>query len=154
MARVISIKPALDAFARDENGAMTVLALIMTVMLLGFGALVADIGRLYNLHSQMQSYVDQVALAAAAELDGDADAIERAQHAALGDGTNPPLVRDVQNFAVGAAELAIQAPEFYRQIPPTTPRATKPCSPRSPQRTLPWRSSCASARHPGRRTSF
>jgi len=106
------------AFARNEDGAMTILALLMTVMLLGLGALVVDIGRLYNLHSQMQGYVDQVALAAAAELDGGADAIERATRAALGDGTNPPMVRDVQNFAVGAAELSIQPLQFYRQIPP------------------------------------
>ncbi|HEX6011248.1 MAG TPA: Tad domain-containing protein [Geminicoccaceae bacterium] len=107
----------MGAFARADDGAMTVLALIMTVMLLGFGALVADIGRLYNLHSQMQSYVDQVALAAAAELDGEADAIERATRAALGDGANPALVRDVQNFAVGDAELAIEDPEFYSALP-------------------------------------
>src|SRR5262245_50083880 len=97
---------------------MTILALMMTVMLLGFGTLVVDIGRLYNLHSQMQADVDQAALAAAAELDGGADAISRATRAALGDGTNPPLVRDVQNFAVGAAELSIQPLQFYRQIPP------------------------------------
>jgi hypothetical protein len=117
MRRRTGSRAALGAFARAEDGAMTVLALIMTVMLLGFGALVADIGRLYNLHSQMQSYVDQVALAAAAELDGEADAIERATRAALGDGANPAMVRDVQNFAVGDAELAIEAPEFYSALP-------------------------------------
>jgi Flp pilus assembly protein TadG len=55
MERLTTSRHLLGAFARAEDGAMTVLALIMTVMLLGFGALVADIGRLYNLHSQMQS---------------------------------------------------------------------------------------------------
>ena len=96
---------------------MTVLALIMTVMLLGFGTLVVDIGRLYNLHSQMQSYVDQVALAAAAELDGEADAIERATRAAQCEDPNSALVCDVQNFAVGSAKLDFQELEFYRALP-------------------------------------
>ena len=113
----------VGAFLRDERGAMTILALMMTVMLLGFGALVVDIGRLYNLHSQMQSYVDQVALAAAAELDGQPGAIERARRAVGLDGASE-LVEDFQqNFAANDAEnngpkLTIQAPEFYRRLPP------------------------------------
>lgn len=116
MARHLARLGAADLL-RGETGSMTVLTLISTTMLLAFGALVADIGRLYNLTSQMQAYVDQVALAAAAELDGEADALTRASRAALGDGASPPLVRDVQNFAVGPAELAIQPLGFYRALP-------------------------------------
>jgi hypothetical protein len=39
-------------------------------MLFGAIGMVIDFGRAYSAHSQMQSYIDQVALAAAAELDG------------------------------------------------------------------------------------
>ncbi len=52
---------------------------------LAFGAIAVDFGRLYNLHSEMQAYVDHVALAAAAELDeaARAEVAEREREAEL-----------------------------------------------------------------------
>lgn len=49
---------------------MTIQVVLFTVMLFGAIGMVIDFGRAYSAHSQMQSYIDQVALAAAAELDG------------------------------------------------------------------------------------
>ena len=111
---------------------MTILALMMTVMLLGFGALVADIGRLYNLHSQMQSYVDQVALAAAAELDGEADAITRATRAALGDGTNRLWSATSRTSPSVPPSWRSRRRSSTARFPPTMPPTTKPCSLGSP----------------------
>jgi hypothetical protein len=107
---------SLAAWLRAEDGSMTLLTLMMFVMLMGFGALVADFGRLYGLHSQMQAYVDHVALAGAAELDGAGDAIDRATQAVQGP-LPGPLVTDTQSFAIGSADLAIQVPEFFRCLP-------------------------------------
>lgn len=105
----------LRRLLRDESGSMVVWT---TVGMLGFfavGALVLDGGRIFNLHSQMQSYADHAALAAAAELDGDATAIGRAIDAAMGGGAGP-IVTDTQNFATGAAGLTIQSMVFLSKL--------------------------------------
>ncbi|MEM7668211.1 MAG: Tad domain-containing protein, partial [Pseudomonadota bacterium] len=70
--------------ARSERGSITIQVVIMSILLLGALGLVIDSGRLYATHSQMQAYADQVALAAANELDGEDDAIHRATQAAFG----------------------------------------------------------------------
>jgi Putative Flp pilus-assembly TadE/G-like len=106
----------LIRLARDERGVITVMAAIATGLFVAIGGLALDLGRLYNLHSQLQAYADHVALAAAAELDGQAGAIERARRAALGDGDGPMLA-DVQTFAVGAPDLRVLEPVFLRALP-------------------------------------
>jgi hypothetical protein len=106
----------LIRLARDERGVITVMAVIATGLFIAIGGLALDLGRLYNLHSQLQAYADHVALAAAAELDGQAGAIERARRAALGDGDGPMLA-DVQTFAVGAPDLRVLEPVFLRALP-------------------------------------
>lgn len=72
-------------YKRDEEGAVTIFIVIMFAFLLGLAGLVFDVGRIYNVHSQAQAYVDEVALAAAAELDGEAGSLQRAIRAAVGD---------------------------------------------------------------------
>ena len=106
----------LIRLARDERGVITVMAVIATGLFVAIGGLALDLGRLYNLHSQLQAYADHVALAAAAELDGQAGAIERARRAALGDGDGPMLA-DVQTFAVGAPDLRVLEPVFLSALP-------------------------------------
>jgi Putative Flp pilus-assembly TadE/G-like len=107
----------LARLARDERGAITVMALIAIVLFVAIGGLAIDLGRMYNLHSQLQAYADHVALAAAAELDGLNGAIARARRAALGEGDGPPLA-DVQTFAVGSPDLRVSEPVFLRALPP------------------------------------
>jgi Flp pilus assembly protein TadG len=78
--------------ARDERGVVALFVIVALGVFSGVAALVIDAGRLYSLHSQLQAYADHVALAAAAELDGEAGSINRATLAALGDGVSAPLV--------------------------------------------------------------
>jgi hypothetical protein len=107
----------LGRLVRDERGVITVMTVISTVLFVAIGGLAIDLGRLYTLHSQLQAYADQVALAAAAELDGQTGAIARARRAVLGDaGDGPPLV-DVQTFAVGAPNLRVLEPVFLLALP-------------------------------------
>lgn len=72
----------MTSFARDEGGSIFILWSIFFVAIIGFAALVFDIGRVQMTHGELQSYADNVALAAAGELDGEADAITRATAAA------------------------------------------------------------------------
>lgn len=60
-----------------QRGAMAVLVTLMAVVLLGFGGLVTDIGRMYIIRTELQSAMDGCALAAAAQLNGDATSLTR-----------------------------------------------------------------------------
>jgi uncharacterized membrane protein len=66
--------------------------------LFGLVALSFDLGRMAAVQTDLQSFADSVALAAAAELDGGSNAITRACQAAL-------LVADTQSFASGGRDL-------------------------------------------------
>jgi len=78
---------------------MTIPAIVFFTALMGVGGLAIDMQRVYGVHGQMQAYVDNVALAAAAELDGQTGALVRAFRAAHGDVNHGPLVTGTQNFA-------------------------------------------------------
>lgn len=75
---------AIRRFAVERGALVTIQVVLFSVMLFGAIGFVIDFGRAYSAHSQMQSFIDQVALAAAAELDQEAgsDAIARATAAA------------------------------------------------------------------------
>jgi hypothetical protein len=103
-------------FATADDGIMTILTLIFFVFLMSMGGLVVDLGRLYVVHTQAQGYADHVALAAAAELDGKADALARAVRAAIGDGQAGPLVTDLQSFADGGANLSVASLVFLQNL--------------------------------------
>jgi len=75
-------KRYIKKFLRDTEGLVTVQVVLFSVMLFGGIGLMMDFGRAYSAHSHMQSYVDQVALAAARELDQSPSAIQRATTAA------------------------------------------------------------------------
>lgn len=96
MARLAQIK----RFRSDEAGAVLVfwaIALSLSLILIAWAF---DMGRVAATQSELQSYVDQVALAAAGELDGRADSITRAQAAA------DQLIADSQTFGAGSKALA------------------------------------------------
>lgn len=69
-------------FARDTEALVTMQVVMFSVMIFGGIGLMMDFGRAYSAHSQMQSYIDQVALAAARELDQTSGAVGRATSAA------------------------------------------------------------------------
>ncbi len=89
----------LRRFVAAESGAVLVLWGMFLAVAFGFLALAVDFGRVASTQSELQSYADQVALAAAGELDGRADAIDRARVAA------DRLIRDWQTFAQGDRAL-------------------------------------------------
>ena len=66
----------------DEDGATLVFVGVCLTVLLGFAAVTFDLGRQAATRTDMQSFVDHVALAAAGELDGRPGARSRARAAA------------------------------------------------------------------------
>ncbi|UWR25884.1 pilus assembly protein TadG-related protein [Sulfitobacter sp. S223] len=99
------------AYRRGEDGSMMVLWALCLVAFLGLIGLVFDMGRLGTTQSELQSYADSIALAAAAELDGQPDALTRARAA----GTS--LISDTQTFAEGSKALVasdIVTMTFYK----------------------------------------
>ncbi|MEL6264433.1 MAG: Tad domain-containing protein [Pseudomonadota bacterium] len=60
-------------FVRDEEGSVTFFVLVLSVGLMAMMGLVMDTGRTFAAHSQVQAYVDNVAMAMARELDGKAE---------------------------------------------------------------------------------
>ncbi|CDX60915.1 conserved hypothetical protein [Mesorhizobium plurifarium] len=68
-------------FWHDQRGIAMILVSIMLPVLVGFALLAIDMSRANGLHSDLQKGVDALALAGAAELDGNPDAITRANRA-------------------------------------------------------------------------
>lgn len=94
-----------------EAGSVLVFWGVAIVVLLGMVALSFDIGRISATQSELQSYADNLAVAAAAELDGETDAINRAAAAAA------TLISDTQTFGAGGRQLttADYALVFFRR---------------------------------------
>lgn len=104
----------LARFARDEAGAIIVFWALAIGAVLAVVALSYDIGRMASTQTEMQSFADQIALAAAGELDGAPTAITRAQAAANS------LITRHQSFAQGGQTLtaADVTLSFYSTLPP------------------------------------
>lgn len=67
---------------RRQRGAFAVMAAALILVMLGFCGLAVDLGRVYNRKIELQGMADAAALAAAAELDGTSEGVERALTAA------------------------------------------------------------------------
>lgn len=67
---------------KSERGAYLVMMALLLAVLIGVAALAIDVGRLLVMRTEMQNAVDAAALAAAAELDGETGARNRAIAAA------------------------------------------------------------------------
>lgn len=102
-------------FTRDDQGAILLFWAFALAVVLGMVALFFDIGRVASTQSELQSYADHVALAAAGELDGKTDAISRAQGAAAA------LISDSQTFGLGGQALSSvdYTLEFFSTLPPS-----------------------------------
>jgi hypothetical protein len=72
----------LRRFHLREDGTIAVLWGMSLVAVMGFSAVAFDLGRVADTQAELQSFADSVALAAAAELDGRGDSIDRATTAA------------------------------------------------------------------------
>jgi Flp pilus assembly protein TadG len=110
------IKRLVTRIARpltDDRGAVLVYVSLALTVFMGMAALAIDASRLFTLQTEMQSAADAFALAAAAELDGNAGAQTRAQAAIAN------MVQNNQTFATGAnaivpGDLSVT---FYSSIP-------------------------------------
>lgn len=71
----------IRAFWNDQRGVAMILVAIMIPVLIGFSLLAIDMSRVNSLQNDLQKGIDAMALAAAAELDGNSDAITRANRA-------------------------------------------------------------------------
>ena len=89
----------MSNWKKSEDGATLVFVGVCLAVLLGLAALTFDLGRVAATQSDLQAYADNVALAAAGELDGQADSITRALEAAA------KVIEDRQTFADGENQL-------------------------------------------------
>src|SRR5690242_15231470 len=105
---------AARRFYNRAGGTMTIPAIVFMVLLMAVGGLTVDMQRYYGAHGQMQAFVDDVALAAATELDQQSDALTRSFRAAQGDGNGGPLVSGPANSERFATDttLALQKVTF------------------------------------------
>ena len=68
---------------RYQEGAVAIIVGLCIVVLVGFLGLVADLGRLFITKTELSNAADACALAAAAELKGDAESLNRAESAGI-----------------------------------------------------------------------
>ena len=101
------MKRQMACFARDEDGAIVALFAVMLAVFLGVIALAFDFGRQAATQSELQSYADNVALAAAGELDGASDATLRAQNAAAAFITDTQTYGDGSHILAGAGDFVL-----------------------------------------------
>lgn len=110
----MQIRDLVRSFRRSDDGAILVFWGASIAVVLGIVAMSFDMGRIAATQSELQSFGDTVALAAAGELDGKADSITRATGAAA------VLITDSQVYGSGSQALggvADYAIDFYRTLP-------------------------------------
>ncbi|WP_192360101.1 pilus assembly protein TadG-related protein [Mesorhizobium mediterraneum] len=71
----------IRAFWHDQRGIALILVSVMLPVIIGFALLTIDMSRASNLHNDLQKGADSFAIAGAAELDGNPDAIIRSDRA-------------------------------------------------------------------------
>ncbi len=91
---------SISRFVRDDAGGVLAFWGVCLTVFLGLVALSFDVGRVAVTQTELQSFADHVALAAAGELDGRSDAITRASEAA------DELIADYQTFGSGGHDLS------------------------------------------------
>lgn len=106
-------------FRRDAGGAIILPLAFALPVLFGFGMLVIDGGRYFNLQTSLQAGADALALAGAAELDAKSDSIVRANRAI------DTLVANDQRFGEGANALSRSriSVRFLTSLPTTDAQA-------------------------------
>lgn len=77
----IWLRNRLNAFGRDDRGSVTIQVIFFSLMVFGATGIVLDAGRVYDTHSRIQIYADNMAYMAASELDRKDNSIERATDA-------------------------------------------------------------------------
>ncbi len=88
--------------SRNEQGAVAVYVAAAAAVLFGMAALAFDLGRFFTLNTQLQSAADAAAMAAAAELNGQTGARDRAIEAATS-----AFVSNMQSFGEGGTNVTV-----------------------------------------------
>ena len=96
----LGFRSSMDRFCAGERGAMLVFFAMSCAAIFVVAALSFDLGKRATTQTELQSFADNVALAAAGELDGMPDAILRAETAAQ------LLIEDQTTFGLGDGVLA------------------------------------------------
>jgi Flp pilus assembly protein TadG len=94
-------------FWRDQRGIAMILVAIMLPVLVGFAILAIDMSRANGLHADLQKGIDAIAIAAAAELDGRADSITRANHAVATLVANDTLFSTAGSHTIVPADFTV-----------------------------------------------
>ena len=94
---------AVGRLCRNESGGVAIYVALISVLMLGFGALVVDLGRLFTLQTELQNAADTAALSGAKELDGSSTAITRARLAAKN-----AFISNRQTFATGGSDVTFE----------------------------------------------
>ncbi|WP_293857094.1 pilus assembly protein TadG-related protein [uncultured Alsobacter sp.] len=104
------MRSVLSAFAGDRRGVILPYATVMLGVIVGFGVLALDGGRIRSLQTQLQAGADALALAGAAELNRAPGARARATAA---------INSLVQNgvAGLGGGSVAVSSIVFYRTLP-------------------------------------
>jgi Flp pilus assembly protein TadG len=89
-----------------QRGAMAVMIAVSLVVLVGFLGVVVDLGRLYVMKAELQNAADACALAAAYELDGNANALTRAENAGITIGMRNQVNFQSSQVTVTAADIS------------------------------------------------
>ncbi|MDC7700350.1 pilus assembly protein TadG-related protein [Vogesella indigofera] len=89
---------------RYQKGAVAIIVGLCIVVLVGFLGLVADLGRLFITKTELSNAADACALAAAAELKGDVESLNRAESAGITVGQ-----RNSVNFQDDAVSILVNS---------------------------------------------
>jgi Flp pilus assembly protein TadG len=93
----------------NQRGAVAIIVALSLAVLLGMIGLALDLGRMFVIKSELQNAVDACALAAARELDGNSDALTRADAAGILTGTRNKINFQDAYAAIAAANITYSA---------------------------------------------
>jgi Flp pilus assembly protein TadG len=98
-----SISHFIARLLNARDGGVAIYVSMVSVIIMGFSALVLDAGRVYTLQTELQNAADAAALAGAAELDLKTTSITRARAAA-----KTAFVNNLQTYGSGGESITIQ----------------------------------------------
>ena len=106
------------AVSRNRHGFVLIVTSIALTLLVGLAGLSIDIGRMYVIRAELQSFTDAAALAAAPELDAGSDALARARADAVQLAEGPHAMRwDMGTQPITHVDVSLSAsPEGRRQV--------------------------------------
>lgn len=95
---MIKRKGSLAKLKSCQHGAVAIMVAICLTLLIGMIGLVVDLGHMFIIKTELQNAADSCSLAAARELDGTAESLERAEKSGITVGQRNNV--DLQNDAV------------------------------------------------------